>query len=254
MNQGDEKHTAAKVTLRGGGGRVLTRAGRWLGYLSIPWFFLCAFIEDLFRVGPWRSAPAWTLLGILAIAIAPAVTWAVVKIVGGRGALAVLVEAVQPRVTLDWEGLEVCQPSTGCHRFEWSDIGALEKVQRTGIRRALSAGDPPDGELKSLLGRSLVRLPASLMIANLPGWRRQVSSVASLAILLRPDLFVLTDETRLGTPIAFARREAARDDSSRFERAERRRRWLIRALIGGFAIVFVLTIVLMTSHGAPAIR
>ena len=46
----------------------------------------------------------------------------------------------------------------------------------------------------------------------------------------------------------------ANDRVEEFERAERRRRWLIRALIGGFAIVFVLTIVLMTSHGAPAIR
>ncbi len=170
---------------------ALSRAGRRLAILAVPWFFMSLFGLD--ALGPAdRDAPQalrWVALGVAA---APFVTLVLHPWLGRLTGLRWLHHRMQPRLAVDGTGLDLQLPQVGRHRYDWLEIEGLRMRPDRGA------------DLIGNGGVALAKIPESMILAGGTWWRSE--SIASVVVRARPDRYRLSRANWAGVPVEFVLR------------------------------------------------
>jgi hypothetical protein len=170
---------------------ALSRAGRRVALLSVPWFFGALFALDALSLTGRDGPQALRWLAIF-VAAAPFGVLVFHPLLGHVPGLRWLHHRIQPRLAIRANGLDVQLPEVGERQFGWEEIDGLR------MRRDRGA---------DLLGRNgaiLARIPESMILAGGTFWRS--ASIASLVVRARPDRYRLSGANWAGEPNEFVLR------------------------------------------------
>lgn len=170
---------------------ALSRAGRGIGFLSVPWFFVALLALD--TLGPAdRDAPQALRWLSLFVAVAPVGTLVLHPWVGRLPGFLWLHHRMQPRLAIEANGLDLQLPDVGRRLYGWDEVRGLR------MRRDRAA------DLIGPNGVALAKIPESMILAGGTWWRSE--SIASLVVHARPDKYRLSRANWAGVPIEFALR------------------------------------------------
>jgi hypothetical protein len=170
---------------------VLSRAGRGLAILSVPWFFVALVVLD--ALGPaHRDAPQALRWLSLFVAAAPGSAVVLHPWIGRLLGFRWLHHRRQPRVAIGANGLDLQLPELDAHLFGWEEINGLRMRPDRGA------------DLLGPNGATLARIPESMILAGGTWW--QSESIASLVVRARPDRYRLSGANWAGVPNEFALR------------------------------------------------
>lgn len=179
---------------------TLTRSGRLLGLLALPWalgFLLAAgpLLATLgYSLGP--QSPILLRVMVLAIGLTPAVIWMGHPWLGRAPGFRWLLESPQPFASLDSQGIALTLPGDGTRRVEWEHVASLVPRRPWRERARLVGVD----------GSTLVVIPDSLIHPKTA--QGSSRTLAQLIVDVRPDRFALSDADWTGRPDAFSLRDA----------------------------------------------
>lgn len=170
---------------------ALSKAGRRLVVLSVPWFFVVLLALDaLGLVGPDDpQAQRWFAIFVAAVPIGVLVFH---PLLGHIPGLRWLHHRIQPRLAIRANGLVLQLPEVGERLYGWDEVGGLRMRPDRGA---------------DLLGRdgvTLARIPESMILAGGTWWRS--ASIASFVVRARPDRYRLSGANWAGVPNEFALR------------------------------------------------
>jgi len=226
---GDLISAAAPVTVRPSA-PALTAAGRWMGYLALPWA-LVAMLGGSWLLGlaGYRSGdtPVPLRFLLLAFALAPGVVWILSNSrLGQQPGLRRLRATPQPLAIIDSNGIELSIPEYGVRRFPWEAVARLQ----------LSNTWPLRGTLVGMNGENLALIPESLVHARRT-WRSD-RNLAQAVVEMRPDRYAPVVNWA-GVTDAFALHELVRADARSLEWRRLRGRVVIIASLAGLTILSV---------------
>jgi hypothetical protein len=205
---------------------ALSKAGRWLVVLSVPWFFGAILaLDNLGLIG--RSEPQAQRWLALVVAAAPVVVLVFHPWLGRLPGLRWLHHQIQPRLVISPNGLDLQLRGVGTRFYDWGEV--------TGLRTRCGSG-------ADLLGRggvALARIPETMVLGG--RGLRQTDSIATLVVRARPDRYGLSGANWAGVPNEFALR-APDDPQPPADRWLRRRRWTTVAIVLAFGAVTGLII------------
>ena len=172
---------------------TLSKAGRRLVILSVPWFFASLFGSSaLGLVG--RDDPQAQRWLVVVVAIAPIVVLVFHRWLGHVPGLRWLLHRTQPRLTIRAMGLDLRLPEVGERLYGWDAVGGLRMRPDRGANLL-----GPDGV-------ALAKIPESMVLAAGNWWRSE--SIASVVVRARPDRYRLSGANWAGVPNEFALRDA----------------------------------------------
>jgi hypothetical protein len=103
-----------------------------------------------------------------------------------------LLATTQPAARLDLDGIELCTPEAGCHRFRWDEIAGMAPT--IAWRRGSFVEGWPTVDLTAPDGRVLLRVPESVYGRLKPNnWRSGPRTLAEHVVVTRPDRFMFLD-------------------------------------------------------------
>jgi hypothetical protein len=221
---------------------ALTLAGRVFLVLAVLWMGASAVMVNVI-LGPVPpggrrdSGLGWLLF---AVALLPLVIFSALRGLGRYRPFQWLVRLPRPSVTIDDDGLEICQPETGCRRFGWDEIGGLRRTTLT--RRQKLTGVDSSFDLSGPDGRVILRLGYELGTPRPTPWRTKWPTLAEAIVDRRPDRFGLLWARGITRWVTIALLADA-PPQAEIQAARRRRRTVGNVAIAGSLVVSaVLTI------------
>jgi hypothetical protein len=200
---------------------ALSKAGRRLVIVSVPWFFSALLgLDAIGLVG--RDTPQALRWFALLTAAAPAVLLVFHPWLGRVRGLRWLHHRIQPRLAIRADGIDLQFPDVGERSYGWEEVGAL----RMWTDRAAD-----------LLGRdgvAIAKIPESMVLAGGTWWRSE--SIASIVVRVRPDRYRLSGANWAGVPNEFVLR-TAEDSNTTFDPWTSRRRLTSVLVAGAFVAV-----------------
>jgi hypothetical protein len=211
---------------------ALSKAGRGLVVVSIPWFFSLLLGLDAIGLVGGNAPEALRWLALFAAA-APAILLVFHPWLGQVRGLRWVHHRIQPRLAIRADGIDLRFPDIGERSYGWEEVGALR--MRTDRAADLVGRD----------GVAIAKIPESMVLAGGTWWRSE--SIAAIVVRGRPDRYRLSGANWAGVPNEFALR-TDEDPSTTGDPWTARRRWTNVLVAGAFvAVASFLVIRYLTS-------
>ena len=207
---------------------ALSKAGRWLVVLAVPWFFgILVALDTLDLIG--RTAPQTYRWFGPVVAAAPIIVLVFHPWLGRVPGLRWLHHPIQPFVAIGATGLDLQVRGVSVRSFGWGEITGL----RTTYSRAADLLGPE--------GVSIARIPENMLLRGGNWWRSE--SIASLVVRARPDRYRLSGANWAGVPTEFALRTTVDSDETGDQWSSRRRLTTVAITL---AFVLVTGVIIVT--------